>query len=272
MTVGDADNVLRRLYDDFAAKSTFPVEEIQERFIAHLLFPRPAWDLVVAGAIEAEARGDAASLQEGASKFLACYWRVTDRFDANGLGIGSGCDWSSYEGCAVYAALLGRWDLVARMFPPERALAKHGSPAVKCTANLWVLLAHPDWKHAEGARARARALLEAKSRPLVDKAYVGYFLAIERSEVSAALTALQQFLSLYPKSDWGRHLPELRPVLAMGLLAVADCYRPALLPPAALPALLGDAWHALWEQHARWLAAGTSAIAFEGSLAFLRAG
>lgn len=269
MTLSEAEEEISRRVAKFLASSpTMPREELEWRFVQHIL-PPLRWGFLAAGTAEAERTGDPNVLHRTLARFVSLTYRGI-RFDEKGICVSSGSDYCELVHPSIWAAAAGRFTLVRRSFHSGRSLSKTGDATSTRAANLLVILGEPGWRHREEALARAEKRLAAKSAPAVDKSFLQLLLALSRADGPAAEEALEAFGGSFLRSDWGRHRPYSKPLFLYGLFALARELRPGVLDRGSVDPLLGDAWADIWRRHEESLPRLRAAEpGFTADLAFL---
>jgi len=270
-TIEDVENRLSGEFTDrVAAASDISINEAESKFITYDIFPTLGWGLVEAGTCQAEAYGNPALLYEMLSKLVSLLYRSLNQFDARGIHISSGYDYSQLVELVVYAAAQNRTEFVSKLFGSERPLSKAGYPPRKHAANLLVALNSPSWKHIDKAISQAEQFVNSKSNSKIDKAFVRYFLGLIERDGSQCSSAIAEFADLYCKSDWGRYKPFTKPVFLYGLLSFANQIHPDIVPTGSNIDVLGESWSRLWTRYEERINEYMNMeYRFTGNLAFL---
>jgi len=244
---------------------------VQHKFATTGLFPDLGWGLIGSGVAEAMARNDAARLHDTFVRFTACAHAAFGTPDEQGVYPG-GCDHCSLLWPALHSAVLGRGYL-ASAFACERPLSVRGYAAYCHAVNAMACLDNPAWDRRDAALDKARAYLNAKGKAQVDKAFVGFFVALAEADRAALAASLEAFAGGFLKSDWGRYKPLTKPAMLLSMVAYAGLHLEAPLAEDTLSRLLPAELRAVWQAFARDRGVlARSPFRFGAPLAFLNDG
>jgi hypothetical protein len=253
-------------------KSHFIQEDsafIEQRFFSYCLLDQTKWNFIKIGIAQHHTENGLALLHEGLLKFVSCYYLSRRPFSAEGLGAG-GYDFSHLIDVMVFAAALGRFDWIKRVYHSNLGLAKAGYPAHKQATNLLMALLHHDPKQSEKAIALAEKYILGKSYAKFDIAYVSYFLSLLKHDSAKSLTNLETILQLYHKTDWFNRNQETKPVFFYGLIKLAEHLTPSLVSARWREKCLDLAWQNTWLEFERALPENNNKnVTFTGDLSFL---
>jgi hypothetical protein len=223
----------------------------QRRFAQYRLFPKLGWALIGIGEAQALSSRDARVLYDTMARFIKCAHHCWGPVDERGLHWG-GDDFCSLVVPSLYSALLGK-SYLASIFHCGRPMSATGYGAYLHAANLMVSLECKDWPFSKKAVARAQSYVASKSKPVADRAFVGFFVAVLAHDRSAIKEALLAFSDGYLKSDWGRHKLATRETFIQAMVTYARGHVADAIDAQTHSALMSEDRIALWNQVLREL-------------------